>query len=143
MTTTPAGAGFAIAWRAIVAILLLVAVLGGSGYAVYSIRKSALLEAKVDQQQADIGKLNTRAERLEQLRQANNQFASQTRTQAQQGVARNEEARRSDPDVIEIDRPWPAAMRGRVFDNPDPASGSTERAGPAASRKRRGEVPEP
>ena len=88
-----------------------------------------------------IRNLDERADRYDQALAANATFDDTTRGQAGMGVAHNESARRHDREVIAIDKPWPAAMRRRVFDNPDPASGSTATERAAAAGKRGEPVP--
>lgn len=127
MTLTPA-----LLWRLLVAVALAV----GAWYLVDTIRDKAKLEQAVIDLSNAVVLLDGRAERTEAAMVANQTHDDTERRQAVSGVARNESARRSDPDVISIDRPWPAAMRKRVFDNPDPASGSTEAAGTAPARER-------
>lgn len=129
-----------IYWRVLVAVALLAC----GWYIVHVIRDNATLRQQVSDQAASISQLETRATAIEVAQVANNTFATENTTQASRGIARNEAARRSDPNVVAIDKPWPAAMRGRVFDNPDPTSGSTEPARvPAAGRGSRDKVPQP
>lgn len=119
-------------WRIIVAA----AVIGGAWYVVHQLGENKELIRANNELRRGIDNLNARQRATEAALAANEAADTTERAQATQGVARNETARRSDPHVIAIDRPWPAAMRQRVFDNPDPASGSTEAAKPAAAGKR-------
>ena len=113
-----------IAWR----IGVLLALAAGAWYIVDLIGDNREYKRAIDEQTRAIVSLTKRAKALEEAQLANDQFDNTTTTQATQGIARNESARRSDPNVQAIDRPYPAAMRHRVFSNPDPASGSTELA---------------
>ena len=119
-------------WRLLVAVALAL----GAWYLVDTIRDKAKLEQAVVDLSTAVNIHTRRAERIEAAMVANQSHDDTERRSAAAAVARNESARRSDPDVIAIDRPWPAAVRGRVFDNPDPASGSTEVAGAAPARER-------
>lgn len=119
-------------WR----LLVVVALALGAWYVVHVIRDNAKLSQAVLDLSTAVNIQTERAERIEAAMVANQTHDDTERRQASAGVARNEQARRSDPDVIAIDRPWPAAVRGRVFDNPDPASGSTTAAGAAPARER-------
>lgn len=127
-------------WRVFVAA----AVIALAAYVVHLIKANATMSDTIDAQAKSIGALQMRAAAIERAQEANNAFATTNQTQASRGIARNETARRSDSDVIAIDKPWPAAVRGRVFDNPDPTSGSTEPATvPAAGAGGRDQVPQP
>jgi len=126
-----------LAWR----LGLVVALLAGAWYVVHLIKDNATLGNRLAAQEAATLVLSTRAAALEAMTVANNQFDDDVRSEATSGVARNETARRTQREVIAIDKPWPAAMRARVFNNPDPASGSTEAAEPAAARKGGKQIP--
>lgn len=129
-----------IYWRVFVAAALATA----AWYVVHTIRDNAKLTQAVKDLSGAVVKLDERAERLERATVENQKFDDTTTTQAAKGVLHNESLRRSDHEVIKIDRPWPASMRRRVFDNPDPASGSTEAAGAPDARTRDGNpVPVP
>lgn len=119
-------------WRVLVAIALVLGVL----YIRHQLQENKdLIRANRELTRA-VDNLNARQARVELALVANDKDDTEERQQAAKGVARNETARRSDPHVIAIDRPWPAAMRQRVFDNPDPASGSTAPAEPAGAGER-------
>lgn len=111
-----------LGWR----LAVVAAILAGAWYVVHLIKDNATLKDRLAAQEAATLLLTTRAAMLEAVTLANNQFDDDTRGQATAGVARNETARRTQREVIAIDKPWPAAMRGRVFNDPDPTSGSTE-----------------
>lgn len=119
-------------WR----IIVLAALVAGVWYVVHQLQENKdLIRANRELTRA-VDNLNERQRATEAALVANDAADTTERAQATQGVARNETARRSDPHVIAIDRPWPAGMRQRVFLNPDPASGSTEAAEPAGAGKR-------
>lgn len=126
-------------WR-----LVLVAALAVTAwYVVHLIRDNAKQHDAIVSLTQGIVTLNKRANDLEAATLANDAADTATRTQATQGVSRNETARRSDSETIAFDRPWPAAMRHRVFLDPDPTSGSTEAAGATGSGSGRGKVQKP
>lgn len=130
----------AIAWR----LLVVVALAAGAWYVVDLIGDNRELTRAVTELTRGMNALTERQKRVEQAQVANDAFDNTTRTQASAGIARNESARRSDPDVQAIDRPFPAAMRHRVFVNPDPTSGSTDLERDAgAGAGGRDEVPKP
>lgn len=130
----------AIAWRIGVVLALCV----GAWYIVDLIGDKRELTRAVTELTKATKSLTERAKRVEAAQQANDAFDNTTRAQASQGIARNESARRSDPDVQAVDRPYPAGMRHRVFVNADPASGSTDLERDAgAGAGDRDQVPEP
>jgi len=126
-------------WRAVV----LVALLAAAWYVVHLIRDNAQQHAAIKSLTKAVNNLHERESRIEAAMVANDAADSEDRAQANRGVGKIQSARRTDETVIAIDKPWPAAMRGRVFDNPDPASGSTEAASPAGARVRGEPVREP
>lgn len=126
-------------WR----IIVFVALAAGAWYVVHLIRDNATQREAIGSLTAGMNSLSRRAADLEAATIANDMADSETRTQATQGVSRNESARRNDNEVAALDKPFPAAMRHRVFDNPDPASGSTAAAGHPATGERGGEVQKP
>lgn len=131
---------FAIAWRLLVAAALA----AGAWYVVDLIGDNRELTRAVTELTRGMNALSARQQRVEQAQKANDAFDNTTRTQASAGIARNESARRSDPDVQAIDHPYPAAMRHRVFVNADPTSGSTDLERDAgAGAGDRDEVPQP
>lgn len=124
------------------AALVLAALIAFVGYDYASQRaENKELRRGVRELTRGIKALDDRADRYDQTLAENQQFKAETDTQASRGIARNEQARRSDHETIAIDKPWPAAMRHRVFANPDPASGSTEAASAAGTGTGRREVP--
>jgi hypothetical protein len=130
----------ALYWR----IGLVLALAAGAWFVYHTVQQNAVLRERADIFARQIDTLQKRAAALEAMRVENQKFDTETDTQASRGIARNESARRSNSDVIAIDKPWPAAVRGRVFANPDPTSGSTEPAGHAgAGGSGRDEVPQP
>jgi hypothetical protein len=122
-----------IAWR----LGLIAAILAGVWYVVHLIKDNATLKDRLAAQEAAVLVLSTRAAMLEAVTLANNTFDDDVRGEATAGVSRNESNRRTDREVIAIDKPWPAAMRARVFNNSDPTSGSTEAAVAPATGKGR------
>jgi len=119
-----------IYWRLFVALALAVA----GWYVVHTIRDNAKLTQAVKDLSRAVTKLDERQERMERAQVENQRFDDTTNNQATQGVLRNESLRRENHEVVSIDKPWPIAMRRRVFDNPDPASGSTAAASTPAAR---------
>ena len=67
--------------------------------------------------------------------------AQHVRSQTASALSRLDKARRDDPETRKVDTPWPAAVRFRVFDNPDPASGSAACARVAETGECRVELP--
>lgn len=127
-------------WRVLVAVALAAA----GWYIVDLIGDNRELRREVDELKATTVQLAERAERLEKTLADNQRHDDEVSAQASRGIARNESLRRTDHAVSAIDKPWPAALRGRVFDNPDPTSGSTAPAGAAAAGGGdRDEVPQP
>ena len=122
----------AMYWRIFVGL----AIAAGAWYVVHLIRENASQKDAIVSLTQAVGTLNERANRIDEALVKNDATDTQTRTQAAAGIARNETARRSDNATIAIDQPYPAAMRHRVFLNPDPASGSAETVEPAAAGKR-------
>lgn len=124
-------------WRiGLLAVPLIAIVLGYKSWR-GTVEENAQLRIAAEANTAAIRTLTERARAVEAAVLANSEFAEKTRQQATRGVARIQQQRKDNPDVQAIDKPWPAALRGRVFDNPDPASGSTEPAvDPAAGKGR-------
>ena len=116
--------------------MVIVALLAAAGYVVHLIRENAQQHDAIKSLTKAVNNLDARADRYDETLVANEAADSEDRAQANRGVGKIQSARRTDETIIAIDKPWPAAMRGRVFDNPDPASGSTEAASPAAARVR-------
>lgn len=117
-------------WR-----LVLVAALAVTAwYVVHLIRDNAQLTKATASLTEAVTTLSDRADRIDAALAENEAADNATRAQANRGVGKIQTARRTDDDVIAIDRPWPAAVRGRVFDDPDPTSGSTQAAGAAGAR---------
>lgn len=124
-------------WRIGLLLVLLIAIVLGYRSWRSTVEENAQLRIAAEANTAAIRTLTERARNIEAAVLANSQFAEQTRQQATRGIGRIQQQRKDNPDVQAIDRPWPAALRGRVFDNPDPASGSTEPAvDPAAGKGR-------
>lgn len=121
-----------LVWRLIVAA----AVLCVGWYVVDLIGDNREQRRAIEALTQGIQHLDRRADRYERTLVENATFDDTTRSEASRAVLRNETARRTDHATISIDKPWPAAVRHRVFVNPDPASGSTEVAGPAPARER-------
>lgn len=92
---------------------------------------------------AAINALNDRTRATDAAVAALNADATLVRSQTATALSRLDKARRNDPETQKVDRPWPAAVRFRVFDNPDPTTGSTTRAGVAPAGTGRVAVPEP
>lgn len=105
----------------------------GAAYVNKLIKDNAQYKRAITELTRAVNNLDARQDRYDQTLVANQTFDTDTGRQASVGVAHNESTRRTNSEVIAIDKPWPAAMRRRVFDNPDPASGSTEAAGAATA----------
>lgn len=121
-----------IYWR----IILLAGLTLGVAWVVHIRAENKELVRAASENTRAIKALTERAERMEKALAENQEFDTATNRQASAGVARNESARRTDRETISIDKPWPAAVRSRVFDNPDPASGSTQAAKPTGPGER-------
>ena len=126
-------------WR----LVMVIALAATAWYVVHLIRENAQQDDAIRSLTSGINTLNQRANDLQAAQIANDAADTQTRDQATQGVSRNETARRTDRDTIAIDQPYPAAMRHRVFLDPDPASGSTAAVDDPAAGDRRRKVQKP
>ena len=125
-------------------VALVLALAAGAWFIVDLIGDKRELVNAVNAHTRTIGTLLHRQQRLEQAMAANQDFDDEVTRRAGAGVAHNETTRRTDHAVMAIDQPWPAAMRHRVFADPDPASGSTAPAGAAGARDGdRDQVPQP
>lgn len=124
-------------WRIGLLLVLLTAIVAGYLRWQALVEENAQLTIAAKAHTEAIKTLTNRARAIEQAVVDNQAYAEQTRSQATRGIGRIQQARKDDPDVQAIDKPWPAALRGRVFDNPDPASGSTDPAPAAAAGKGR------
>lgn len=118
-------------WRlGLLAVLLIAIVLGYLRWQ-HLVTENAELTAAAQANTEAIRTLTTRIRATEQATADLSADAASTRAQVTRGISQLDKARRNDPETQKVDRPWPAAVRFRVFDDPDPTTGSTARAGVA------------
>lgn len=118
-------------WRlGLLAVLLIAIVLGYLRWQ-HLVTENAELTAAAQANTEAIRTLTTRIRATEAAQAALTTDAAATRSQVARGISQLDKARRNDPETQKVDRPWPAAVRFRVFDDPDPTTGSTARAGVA------------
>lgn len=99
------------------------------------------LTAAVAAHTAAIQSLTARARATDTALKALDADARSVRRQTTNALSALDKARLHDPQTQSFDRPWPAAVRFRVFDNPDPAAGSADCARVADTGECRVDLP--
>ena len=114
-------------------LVLLVAV-GAGGVAVVAkyndaVETAASLDNRLDALETSYTAYKERVDASDKALARLDTDVAHIRSEARAATTTIERARREDPEVAAVDRPWPASVRVRVFVDPDPTNGSTARAG--------------
>jgi hypothetical protein len=118
-----------LAWR----LGLIAALLAGAWFVYDLIGDNRELKRAAEAHTRAIESLTQLGSLLNDKMAENQTFDDGVRREATTGVAQNETLRRTSDEVRAIDKPWPAAMRRRVFNDPDPTGGSTAPVGAPAA----------